>query len=1105
MSANTPYLVIYNASAGSGKTTTLIREILKIIINNQSLNEKKIRSILGMTFTNAVANELKKRLIEVLYNSISTQKFQDYKKVYFENLNLDDNTLKDKCRKALQHILHHYSDLSLLTIDSFSNRVLRSFAYELQYPIAYEIVPDESEYLNRIIDDYINNVDENEIKNIIEYIKVQKEEDTFNISALKAQLFDLFKAIIQKDLDENAISHLQKQIKNINIKQLRDIYSKHREYYKKVIEKTNDKIRNRLVEFGINNKLFIVQNDELVQTSNYLNAKRFPTINKIYKEKNNSYKLLSKLSEGEFFKKATPNKEKLEAELKSIYSDFEKDINYIEEYYKKLNLLKFFSDQISITRVVVALYKNLLEFKKEEGIVFFSDFTREISKVIQNEDNVDFIFERVGTRYRHFLIDEFQDTSTTQFHNLLPLIHNTMAEGNINFIVGDPKQSIYRWRNANVKQFIDLYYYKDISLKRLKSDWEKFKSSINTQTLNSNYRSAKDIVEFNNLIFNNLTYKDIKIIEQVYKSSKQNSNKDEPGYVEVIEYNANLLTNKESRYYEFVKDAMVKIYECLNKYSFSQKDICVLLRTNYEIKNFINLFYSLDYKSLNENVRSEIDENTFINFQKSIEFISPEGLLIYYSKEIDFIVSFLKLLVQPNNTLANAVCWDYYKKDNFKNLELYLNDFLHNEIKTHFSIHHTAKIDLYQLCLDIIGYFKIPLNIYVQRFLSVVSSFIYQHAHQSNTIDAFLKFWEENKAKISINIDKNTDAIKLMTIHKSKGLEFPIVITYLDFENQFGYYWYQIPNNYELVLSYKDENNEIKDKDTVKDFQGIYFYMKSKNHPRMNLWATINDIDSELANALEAEEELENINLIYVAFTRPIKRMYIFTNSENSYYISFIKNKIIPFKQNNILEGIKTIYTYGDINTNNTSSTKEIQKDDKIDINKYQLKYNPKILIANNANQYSDERKLGIKIHAILALLKESLDIQWGIKKAVAKGLIQQEEERQILNILSPLQESEELKFIFDKNNIDYILNEIDIFEKTEFNNNDNIHRPDKIVFTKNNEIIILEFKTGKEFNKYEKQIKKYIEILKKIYENKEIYGYLIYLKDENIQLIKVK
>jgi len=1103
MNENISSLVIYNASAGSGKTTTLIREILKIIIGNESADEKKIRSILGMTFTNAVANELKKRLIEVLYNSISNpQKFEVYKNVYFKDLNLDDNILKDRCRKALQHILHHYSDLSLLTIDSFSNRVLRSFAYELQYPIAYEIAPEQNEYLNKIIEDYISNIDENEVKTIVEFIKAQKEEDTFNIKILKENLFELFDALIQKDLDENAIAHLQEKIKTINIKQLRDIYFKHREYHKKVIEKTNDKIRNHLVEFGQKHNLFFVQNNELIQISDDLSKKRFPTINKIYK--GNSYKTLNELSEGEFFKKNTPDKEKLEDELKSIYWDFEKDINYIAEYDKKLNLLKFFNDQISITRVVVDLYKNLLEFKKEEGVVFFSDFTREISKVIQNESNVDFIFERVGTRYRHFLIDEFQDTSTTQFHNLLPLIHNAMAEGNINFIVGDPKQSIYRWRNANVKQFVDLYYNKDISLERLKSDWEKFKPNINTQTLNSNYRSAKDIVEFNNLIFNGLTFKDIAIVEQVYKSSAQISNKKESGYVEVIEYNAELLTNTELRFNEFVKDATIKIYECLNNYRFSQKDICVLLRTNFEIKDFIKLFYSLKYENLNETIKSQIDKNTFINFQKSIQFISPEGLLIYLSKDIDFIVSFLKLLVHPNNTLANAVCWDYIKNDNFKDSKLYSKDFLSTEIKTHFSIHHTAKIDLYQLCLDIIDYFRVPFNIYVQKFLSVVSSFIYQNAHQSNTIDAFLKFWEENKTKISISIDKNIDAIKLMTIHKSKGLEFPIVITYLDFANQPGHYWYQIPNDYELILSYKDDTDEIND--SIKDFQGIYFYMRSKCPLKQNLLASINDIDSKLADALEAEEELENINLIYVAFTRPIKRMYVFTSTGNPYYISFIRNKIHSFIQNNVSNEIKSIYTYGDKKTSNTSSTEEKQDDDKIDIHSLQLKYNPQILIANNANPYSDKQKLGIKIHSILALLKESLDIEWGIKKAIAKGLIKPEEENQIQHLLLPLQKNTELQSIFDKNNIDYILNEIDIFGSIDnSDNNKSLHRPDKIIFTKTNEVIVLEFKTGEELNKYKQQIQTYIHILKKIYEEKKVYGYLIYLNYQDLQVIKVE
>lgn len=1082
-------LIIYNASAGSGKTTTLVREILKIILSG---NEIAIREVLGMTFTNAVANELKKRMVEVLYDvAFNSNKFNELKNKYFENISLSKEDIEKKCKNALIYILHHYTDLSLQTIDSFFNRILKGFAKELNYSVAYEITPDADEYYKRATDKYLENInDKNDYFNkLYDYIIQQKRDDkeTYHINHLLSELIFTLKNLSEKEIDLEKIKHQKELLQKINQKEIQSTIQFQKKQFETSKARFEQEIREYIEKIGEENKYYFVENGELKKYNNSsIYGNRLRTLSSIYKNP------FDNLNEDKFNNDwfGKNGRKEDEEKIRSIYENFKGKHNALLQYQQDINILKSITNKVVITKIALELLEILLNIKSEEDIVFFSDFTKQISALIQNEP-AEFIFERVGTRYKHFLIDEFQDTSELQFITILPLIHNSMATGHQNFIVGDPKQSIYGWRNANVEQFIHLYHQKKFPESindTLKNDLKNFENLIESKKLEYNFRSAKDIVEFNNLIFDNLEFNGFPLIQEAYLDAKQIPTNNKNGYVEIIEYEAaGKLNNKEQRFQQFCEDVLERINECIQS-GYKQRDICIILRRNNDI---FNLIQELKDKKLSND--------------ETLKFISPEGLLIYQSEEVSFIISFLKLLVNKNDKIADAVCYRYLhpNKEFTKNQIGFIDKMLHQgetekdiekseQFKELFASYELSKYSIYQVCLNIIQYFNIPLTNEVQKLLEIVHQFVFTYADRGNTIFDFLNFWEENHTSFSISVSANENAVQIMTIHKSKGLEFPVVIFNLDFQHDSNNYWFELPEDTEFKIPSTPIYNEQQQ--IISDFKKILLYLNPDE---------ISYFDEDTGNKLIEKEHLENINLIYVACTRAIDRMYIFSTSKNDYYKNIFHQKIQSFiekpeNSNDTEEKKITIYHYGNKITQPTHQTSSTSQK-YIDLSDITLCNNQNILLANTSNPYSDEHiELGIKIHKILEFVNDN-NINYAVKKALAKGIIHHNEKETIIQMLKSLVNNELLKQYFQPENIQQVFNEVSIFSS------ENTFRPDKIIISKQNEVVVLEFKTGKERKKYHQQIKNYIQLLQNIY-NQNNYTYkafLVYINNENLLAVE--
>src|ERR1041385_5164672 len=507
-------LPIYRSSAGSGKTYMLVLEYLELVLRNP----KEFRHILAVTFTNKAAEEMKSRIIAAL-KELSEGKnlplLQQLRKTLSRSIDIQVNAAQ-----CLSLILHNYSDFSVTTIDSFFFRIIRSVAKEINLPAGIEVEIDSDKVIESISDDLF--------------------AQTGTDEKLTQWLTNL---VLQKISDdgrwriEREIETIAAQLFKEGTVQLTD----------GVTHEFIDSLFTRLIIIRKNFESILRQNGEAaMQTVNQsgLTAKDF------YYGERGVIGYFQKLSKGARGKDVVPNsytdkaqhegiwcsdkselktqidalaKKELQPRLENIYAAIKNDG---EKYFSAVAVLRY----LYLLGIAGDLSRTLAVYRMENNVLLVADNTRLISEFI-SADDTPFIFDKMGARYHHFLIDEFQDTSVLQWNNFLPLIRNSLAEGNFTLIVGDVKQSIYRWRGGETKLLAG----------EIKNNLKNFAPLIREDNLVVNRRSKKNIVEFNNLLFSsalgNLNsiyadslakmYSEADVIQEVDERNK------EGGYVEV--------------------------------------------------------------------------------------------------------------------------------------------------------------------------------------------------------------------------------------------------------------------------------------------------------------------------------------------------------------------------------------------------------------------------------------------------------------------------------------------------------------------------------------------------------------------------------------------
>jgi len=975
---------------------------------------------LALTFTNKAVSEMKTRIIDALKQfsdkHILTEPNSMFKTL-IDELEMEPQVIHENSKNILDTILHNYASFDISTIDRFTHKVIRTFAFDLKIPVNFEVELDTDNLLSEAVDSLIAKAGtDKELTKVLVDFAIEKADDdkSWDIS------FD-FNKIAKHLVNENDIPYLEllkdktlqdfKKLKHILISKIDDC------------EKSiANKARNTLLlieECGL-------QFDDFTRSSLPKHFENLSRSRLDIKFDNNWQIELENTS-------LYPSR--VSPEIASVIDGIQPQLNESFNETKQLvfqnRFYKNFYKNLTPLSVLNSINGALESIKEEKNLLLISEFNKIIHKEIKNQPTP-FIYERLGEKFRHYFIDEFQDTSELQWENLIPLIDNRISsELGSAMIVGDAKQSIYRWRGGKPELFMGLY---DKTLK-------PFMVEQKVISLDYNYRSCKSIVEFNNSFFKHISsiiFED-DTHKELYLSAKQETYLEEEGYVniEFLEFEAG-----DERDLVFPESVLSTIDNALSN-GFELRDICVLVRKKKEgvaIADFLN--------------------------EQGIEIISSETLLIARSPLVQFINNILKLSTQPeNNELKADVLHSITDLIEVKDKHMFIKNgldqslnalskiLISNNIAFDFNLIH--QLSNYDSAEYIIRSFKLieTSDANIQFYLDIILDYSLK---QSSSILDFLAYWDLKKDKLSISTPQGANAVQIMTIHKSKGLEFPVVI--------FPYADLNIYREKEPKIWYPLE------KDQYNNF----------SHTLLNYnkdIAQLGDVGESLYKTKQSELELDNINLLYVTLTRAVEQLHIITkknvdikgnenlNEYSGLFINFLKSMgRWPVQNNSISFGNPKKQLSPSIAQTNTVASKTFISD------------NTKVnIVTNSAYLWDTEQELAIEkgnlIHDIISKIKTEADINFILNDAYADGLIDQEQKNILAIAINTIVNHPKLR--------DYYTNDVLIYnERDIISSTGNIIRPDRLVVDKNNNATIIDYKTGAFDKKHEQQLISYADII---------------------------
>lgn len=1021
---------IYDASAGSGKTYALVKEYLKIIL--VSKKNDAYRNILAITFTNKAVHEMKSRIVGSL-SEFAKQEPSEKAINLMEEIAIETGLsipeIATKSQQIIKHIIHNYAAFDISTIDKFTHKVIRAFAHDLNLPLTFEVSLDTENLLIEAVDALIAQAGEDEMltKLLVDFTMEKTDDDkSWDISR---EILETGRLILNENNREE-ITHFQDK----SIAEFLAI--------KERIREAGKRLEIECMAFATSILALIDANGIDVKS---FSRETFPNHLKSIRE--NRYNPKNKRFY-EFDDIAINKTAKDRAIIEAIIPEMLSILDKAYKNYEKVGFYNAFLKNITPLSLLNTVSNELAKIQKEQNMLSIAEFNAIIHREIQNQP-APFIYERLGERYKHFFIDEFQDTSEMQWQNLIPLIDNALSSEDLSgergslMIVGDPKQSIYRWRGGKAEQFI-----------ALGKDVNPFANpDKNLVHLDKNYRSYSQIIEFNNAFF--------KLLSNSFVN---------PDYKDLYENHSHQKTNH--RIGGYVNISFVPKVEKLEDEDALDQTGLYLLATLDTIQKAIRQGFK--YKDIVILVRHNKDGIAIANHltEQNIPLQSSETLMIANATEVRFIIHVLKYLRNSSDLEAKAGLLQYIAA--YIQTELPIHDFiargmeLKNEVEFELwlknsdialSFGNIRKKSLYEAVEIIVSKFihQKNKNAYIQYFLDIV---LERDIRYQAGISDFLNYWDKKAEKFSIPSPEGNDAIRIISIHKSKGLEFPVVI-----------------------LPFADENYSAQRKDKLwldadqADF-GLPKVLIDNN-------SAVEDFSKEASavyNQKKQEELLDNINVLYVALTRAEEQLYIisqylepnksgdYPNNSASFFIKYLIEEHV-FEEN------KLQYEFGSAEKI-SSESKPLESTRKIEpISDILEAKNIKIAQRESLMWGTHQQEAiayGNVVHEILAFIQTKDDIDLAVTKAIEKGLITATQKETVLDVIAEIVNHKELEDYFSKEN--KILN-----EQTIIHQDGQIVKPDRIVLARQNEVYLLDYKTGTHLQKYQLQLENYQDAIEKM------------------------
>lgn len=1015
---------IYNASAGSGKTHTLVKEYLKILLTDKTNDAYK--NILAITFTNKAVEEMKSRVVSSLF-AFSQEDIPEKQWGMLQQIELETGLkvdfIRSKSKLIIKNIIHNYAAFDISTIDKFTHKIIRSFAHDLNLPITFDVSLESEELLQEAVDAIVSRAGtDKELTDLLIDFSIDKADNDKSWDVTRELLEIGYLLMNENNRDEIAL------FQDKNLPDFVAVRDRLKAEIKRISAETKvlgKEALQLISDYGIDEKSFSrgtfpnhlkkIESDEVLASH-----KRFVNFDDIQ------------------INKTAKDRDLIEG----IIPQWIELLQRVYQAYAKRSFYEAFLKNITPLSLLNTIRQELDKIQTEQNILSISQFNAIIHKEIQNQP-APFIYERLGERYRHFFIDEFQDTSEMQWLNLVPLIDNALAGEDLSgtkgtlMIVGDPKQSIYRWRGGKAEQFIALS----------KKDNPFSNPSKETVVLGKNYRSYSEVIEFNNAFFKDISQSFTQVdYKDLYENnSGQEINSKIGGYVNIQflpkPESEDELETKEELHVKATLETIKKV----KAQGFEYRDIVVLTRkrsAGVALANYLT--------------------------EQEVPILSSDSLLIDNATEVRLIIQVLRFLKNDRDKESKALMLYYvaskqsdgYPIHDFiaEGLALYVESELENWLATKgvvISFNACRKKSLYEAVEDIVRAFlqdKSSMS-YVLYFLDLV---LERTIKSQYSIADFLYFWENNGQKFSIPTPEGVDAVRIMTIHKSKGLEFPVVIFPFAEED------YSRPSRNKLWLDLNEEGLDLP-KALVDSKKEVAEY---------GAWA------EQLYEEKQQEELLDNVNVLYVALTRAEEQLYVISskninskgelsNNMSKFFLEFlIKRGVYTDEDFSYDFGVpvkvsKPLIDHGEKSKNTNKTIRAVDR--LMDFKSIKIAQR-EALMWDSESQKAIE--YGNILHQMMSYINTYKDVDEALRKSLEIGLITESQRLNFKELIENIVFNPELDLYFAENGL--VFNERTIFSAT-FKN----IKPDRVTI-RGNQAYLLDYKTGKVEDAHVKQVREY-------------------------------
>ena len=1070
-------LTVYKASAGSGKTFTLAVEYIKLLINNP----QSYRNILAVTFTNKATEEMKMRILSQLYGIWKhLPDSRDYLDKIIDETSLSEDVVTQRAGIALNLLLHNYNYFRVETIDTFFQSVLRNLARELDLTANLRIGLNDIQVEEQAVDRLIDSLTHQDVmlQWIMKYIMENISDDrSWNIIGQVKQ----FGRTIFRDYYKEQSKELNKLIGvkgflEAYAKQMREIRANAQQQMKGYAQQFFDILENESIGvqdlsygktgvYGFFLKLYNGQFDENIVGTRVTDCMTSPE--KWYSKKNCSRpEMVHMLAD---------------STLMPLLRQAVEDRPRQWKLFKSADLTLSHLNQL---RLLDHIDQKVREMNSEANRFLLSDTQQLLHELIKDSDSP-FIFEKIGTQLEHVMIDEFQDTSTVQWQNFKVLLQECMSHTDTeNLIVGDVKQSIYRWRSGDWRL-----------LNAIDTDFPHANEVMEIRPLKTNYRSERRIIDFNNAFFK-------EAAQQEYDSQREN-----------YPQGAEQLRNAYSDVEQLIPD---------KRGNDGMVSVCLLPQRDYQatvlgmLTDTVSTLLDKGQKAqdiailVRSNQYIPMVANYFAEHLPEVRIVSDEAFRLDTSVSVNILVQTLHLLTHPDDLLAKATVAKLYQRSvlgtSTAENELLIKSQPLDELLPETFVQHTQELlqlPLYELTERLYAIFELERlheqSAYICAFYDQLNRFTQDN---STDIDAFIDEWKESICSKTIQ-SCETDGIRILSIHKSKGLEFDnVLIPFCDWRLEHSDILWCRP-----AESPFDALPLVPVDFSQKQMMGTVFEQAY--------------LDEHLQNIVD------NLNLLYVAFTRASKNLFVIGRRETKNTRSTLIESVLPKLElkGSTLEGKEDnngplTFVYGEMANNKEPLQNKEHKNASGNVFLQPVTHKPITLTSfdakvefrqsNKSHEFiegDDEGqelsyiKIGSVLHNIFSTINTSADIDQALSQLQQDGVLYDNDvtREKVTNMLHKRLESNRVKDWFSDHWKLY--NECSIVFMKDGKLME--RRPDRVM-TNGEETHVVDFKFGRPHEEYHEQVQEYMQLLRSM-GLPNVKGWLWYVYSNKIEEVEYK